>query len=114
MPYAAKKPCNKPGCGKLTNNRYCDQHTQDKSNYQHTKTVTQRGYGHAWRKLRRIVLARDKYLCQLCLKSGRVTEAQVVDHITPKAKGGTDNLDNLQSLCNHCHDHKTATEDSKG
>ena len=26
-----------------------------------------------------------------------------VDHIVPRAKGGTDHLDNLQLLCNHCN-----------
>lgn len=113
MPNAPKHPCNKPGCGALTNNRYCDKHYTNKSNYQHTKTSTQRGYGYAWQKLRIIILQRDKYLCQYCLRDGRVTQAQIVDHIKPKAKGGDDRQDNLQSLCRACHDHKTATKDSK-
>ena len=26
-----------------------------------------------------------------------------VDHIVPRAKGGTDHLDNLQLLCGHCN-----------
>ncbi len=116
MPQAPNKPCNQPGCGVLVSSkeRYCNTHYQDKSNYRHTKTNKQRGYGWQWQKIRKVALQRDRYLCQICLDNGRVTEAQVVDHIKPKAKGGGDDLNNLQSLCNKCHNHKTAREDSKG
>ena len=113
MPYKANKPCSYPGCGMLTTNRYCHKHKKDNSNYRHTLSSTQRGYGAAWRKLREHVFRRDSKLCQNCLKEGRITEATVVDHIKPKAIGGTDDMDNLQSLCRKCHDHKTATIDSK-
>ena len=83
--------------------------------YQKKKgNTTQRGYGHAWRKLRKQALERDLYLCQICLKSKRLTEATTVDHIKPKAFGGDDTLDNLQSLCDGCHKHKTATETKGG
>lgn len=70
----------------------------------------ERGYGTAWDKLRKVVLARDKFLCQACLKNGRVTQGNHVDHINPKAKGGTDDLDNLQCLCAECHEAKTTRE----
>ncbi len=33
-----------------------------------------------------------------------------VDHIIPKAAGGTDDDDNLESLCGDCHDAKSAAE----
>jgi 5-methylcytosine-specific restriction protein A len=33
-----------------------------------------------------------------------------VDHITPLAKGGTDEDDNLQLLCLACHEKKTRIE----
>ena len=36
--------------------------------------------------------------------------AKEVDHIITKAKGGTDDPDNLQSLCVQCHREKTARE----
>ena len=29
-----------------------------------------------------------------------------VDHVVPKSKGGTDHLENLQLLCNHCNSMK--------
>ena len=33
-----------------------------------------------------------------------------MDHITPKAKGGSDDEGNLQSLCKPCHEAKTTAE----
>lgn len=73
-------------------------------------TTTQRGYGWAWQKLRARILARDKGLCQPCLKLGRPVAARDVDHVVPKHRGGTDDDTNLQSLCGPCHDAKTAKE----
>jgi 5-methylcytosine-specific restriction protein A len=74
------------------------------------RSTTERGYGYAWQKVRRRVLARDKGLCQSCMKSGRVRQATEVDHIVRKADGGGDAPDNLQSLCTLCHEAKTRDE----
>ena len=76
-------------------------------NYTQGKTTTQRGYGHAWRKQRGKALERDGYICQECKTRHIITPATDVDHIIEKAHGGTDDLDNLQSLCNPCHKDKT-------
>jgi 5-methylcytosine-specific restriction protein A len=35
-----------------------------------------------------------------------------VDHITPKAKDGTDDPENLQAICIECHKAKTKAERS--
>lgn len=72
-----------------------------------------RGYGYAWEKLRAQALDRDNGLCVPCTGKGRVTIATQVDHRTAKAQGGTDDLSNLQSICDACHREKTAREDSK-
>jgi 5-methylcytosine-specific restriction protein A len=72
-----------------------------------------RGYGTAWDKVRAIVLERDHHLCRPCLGNGHITEAREVDHILPKFKGGTDNPDNLQSICTDCHRTKTAAESAE-
>jgi len=69
-----------------------------------------RGYGAAWVRLRTTILARDNHLCQPCLRNGRPTVANEVDHITPKASGGTDNPDNLEAICTPCHADKTKRE----
>lgn len=50
-------------------------------------------------RLRKAVLERDNYQCQNCLKKGRLD----VHHFIPVKRGGTDNLDNLISLCHPCH-----------
>lgn len=49
-------------------------------------------------------------LCRMCRAKGRVTEAKHVDHIIPIEQGGTDDPDNLQSLCISCHAEKTAKD----
>lgn len=73
-----------------------------------------RGYGTKWQKLRNRIIERDKGLCQSCLADGMLTHAYAVDHITPKALGGTDDESNLQALCRPCHATKTAKEGARG
>lgn len=46
------------------------------------------------------VLKRDEYKCRLCGQSGVPLE---VDHIVPANRGGSDQLDNLQTLCFACN-----------
>lgn len=62
-----------------------------------------------WRKgdQRRARWLRAHPLCVACKLEGYFTPATEVDHIVPLAKGGADDLGNLQSLCHDCHDAKT-------
>jgi len=46
------------------------------------------------------VLKRAGGRCQLCHTNDRPLH---VDHIRPRSKGGTNELDNLQALCNECN-----------
>lgn len=69
-----------------------------------------RGYGAEWERLRAEAMRRDERLCQPCLAAGRTTPGTQVDHVTPKAYGGTDDLANLQTICDACHRSKTARE----
>lgn len=69
-----------------------------------------RGYGTAWEKLRKRILARDKHLCQPCKRANRIKAGNHVDHIKPKAKGGTDDEGNLEVICHCCHQDKTIRE----
>ena len=63
-----------------------------------------------WRKLRKMKLDQDP-VCEICRKQGKLTPAQMVDHIVPINKGGAPlDLDNLQSLCNACHAVKSARD----
>jgi 5-methylcytosine-specific restriction endonuclease McrA len=43
------------------------------------------------------VLARDRYVCQLC--GAPATE---VDHVVRVADGGSDHPDNLRAICGRC------------
>ncbi|MBI5416662.1 HNH endonuclease [Candidatus Poribacteria bacterium] len=49
-------------------------------------------------------LQRDSFKCIACgrapINDGIILH---VDHIIPKSKGGTDSLDNLQTLCSNCN-----------
>ena len=75
-----------------------------------TASRHERGYGSAWVRLREVILRRDLYLCQPCQKAGRTTPATAVDHIRPKASGGSDEAGNLQAICRECHADKTRDE----
>lgn len=110
-------PCRQYRCPNIVKRKhkgYCDEHADQRSNWtkrpDRSGSTTKRGYGHAWRKLRAQVLERDGYLCVACQQAGRYVPATDVDHIVPKSKGGTDELSNLQSLCNPHHKAKTANE----
>lgn len=62
-------------------------------------------YGGDWPRIRAEHLAMER-ACRSC---GR--PANEVDHIVERRAGGTDDDDNLQSLCKPCHSRKTrATE----
>lgn len=76
----------------------------------HKTSRHERGYGAAWVKARDRIMTRDMHLCQPCWRKGRPTQATAVDHITPKAKGGTDDEANLEATCDRCHKAKTQAE----
>jgi hypothetical protein len=52
-----------------------------------------------------LVIKRDRYRCRICNRSGVELE---VDHIVPVSLGGSDRLDNLQTLCQDCNRGKGA------
>lgn len=119
MPSAAPRPCRYPGCGALVRDGsgYCTAHqasAKKRTGFSKTLSRHERGYGAAWDKLRKVVLARDCGLCQPCMAAARVTPGNIVDHIIAKAEGGTDDLGNLQVICKPCHVKKTATEAARG
>ncbi len=53
-------------------------------------------------EIRAIVFERDGHLCQHC----GTTERLSLDHIYPKSLGGSDEIDNLQTLCVSCNSRK--------
>ena len=60
-----------------------------------------------WGSIRRAVLERDWHECKACGVSGVPLE---VDHVVPTFEGGSDDVDNLVTLCSDCHLVKTNRE----
>lgn len=67
---------------------------------------TPRTRGRKWMEMRSVWLMQHP-LCKYCQHKGRISLATEVDHIHPLFKGGTDDPNNLQSLCHDCHVNKT-------
>jgi 5-methylcytosine-specific restriction protein A len=74
--------------------------------------TVQRKRGWAGVQDRQRIRARDNGLCQECLRKNRVSTGHPVDHIVPLWKGGSDDDSNKETLCDPCHDAKTAREAS--
>lgn len=58
------------------------------------------------RALRHEVFKKSNYTCAECGKTNKET-ILCVDHIIPVSQGGTDELDNLQCLCEECNQAKS-------
>ena len=105
MPRKPQRPCRYPGCGRLSDGPYCEEHRKaerDEYNRYRRPADSNKKYGRAWKRIR------DRYaaahpLCELCLKEGRLTPVEEVHHIVPLSQGGTHRNDNLMSLCQSCH-----------
>lgn len=62
---------------------------------------------HVPRGMRREVFKRDNYTCCECGARKSDGATLHVDHVIPVSKGGTDELDNLQTLCSDCNLNKS-------
>jgi 5-methylcytosine-specific restriction enzyme A len=63
-------------------------------------------------EVRKYVFQRDNYQCQSCGKKASETELSI-DHIIPLAQGGKNDISNLQTLCQHCNQHKSDKTDNR-
>lgn len=78
VPRSPKKPCAYPGCPRLTDRRFCQEHEKldrDRYNKYERNPDVNRKYGRAWKRIR------DRYaaahpLCEQCLKEGRLTSVE--------------------------------------
>jgi len=112
MPYRPKRPCSHPGCPKLTNGRFCEEHAKQEEKryekYDRDPTMKKR-YGRSWKRIRDLYIAAHP-LCEQCHKLGQFTPATEVHHIKPLSQGGDNDFLNLMSLCTSCHSAITARE----
>ncbi len=58
------------------------------------------------KELRKTVMERDNYTCQICGKYMPDEVGLQIDHITPVSKGGKTVLSNLQVTCSKCNSRK--------
>ena len=106
------RPCRHPGCPELTREGYCPAHKPAKAP-RRSSAQWHGWYGlDVWKNdLRPTQLLRGPF-CRECAKAGRRTLATRVDHVRPHRGDWalfTDRA-NLQSLCERCHNAKTARE----
>lgn len=67
--------------------------------------LTAAGSTRLWRNTRPAVLERDGYRCHWCGQA-----ANTVDHLIPRARGGTDDPANLVAACGTCNSRRGAEE----
>jgi hypothetical protein len=70
-----------------------------RKNYQKTK------YTDEWAKARAACLKRDKNTCQRCDRKGNHDRKLTAHHLIPRAEDGPNELSNLITLCDPCHDY---------
>ena len=80
---------------------------EDYQNYWFRKKKKTRQRTHIPRGLRHEVFKRDNYTCQECGATKKDGAKLHIDHIIPVSQGGTDELDNLQTLCDKCNLNKS-------
>jgi len=118
MPLRPPTVCSTPGCYAvvLGGKGKCHKHKKAVGweSDRNRGTRQQRGYGKEWYRVRDLRMGMDKGLCQPCLRKGKFTAATEVDHRVPKSQGGTDDIDNLESICRACHKAKTQAESVVG
>jgi 5-methylcytosine-specific restriction protein A len=55
LPYKPKRPCSYPGCPKLTEGRFCEEHQKtidDHYNKYERDPATRKHYGRRWKRIR--------------------------------------------------------------
>ena len=105
MPRKPKRPCSYPGCPKLTDGRFCEEHTK-LMNKRYEKygrnPAVHRRYGRAWKRIRDSYVKTHPF-CEICYGKGILLPVEEVHHKKPLSEGGTHDRGNLISLCKSCH-----------
>ncbi|MFL6314790.1 MAG: HNH endonuclease [Terriglobales bacterium] len=109
MPNAPAVACR---CGTLN----CEKHSAKANAAQYDRwrgSAASRGYDRNWsQRIRPTVLRRDP-ICRDPFGIECINQSKIVDHIIPKASGGSDSIEhNLQGVCDSCHNRKIRLEQS--
>ncbi len=105
-----KKYCTASGCNSLIDikDKYCSNHSNSNYNKSYDKLRSKDKHrsfirSDRWKRIRLKYLQTNP-ICELCNE----VQAVLVDHITERKDGGcVDCIDNLQSLCQLCHNRKS-------
>jgi 5-methylcytosine-specific restriction endonuclease McrA len=62
--------------------------------------------------VRKYVFERDHYCCKSCGRNNQQTEL-TIDHIIPLARGGSNDISKLQTLCRRCNIRKRDSLDPR-
>jgi 5-methylcytosine-specific restriction enzyme A len=120
MPHRPRSICRQPGCNRKASDRFCDEHRQAYGGF--GKRPTHPFYNsRIWKHPRTGLRARQlraEPTCRECRAAGRYEPAAVADHVKRWQSGSTEtemwelftDPDNLQSLCTHHHNVKSAKE----
>lgn len=94
--------CRHWGCKKLIylGDGYCDAH-RPKPKQSTNAPLRQNA---EYKKAREIILTKYPH-CQKCWMEGKLVKGSC-DHIKPLAQGGTNDVENMQSLCVSCNSSK--------
>ncbi|MGN1114365.1 MAG: HNH endonuclease [Oscillospiraceae bacterium] len=105
MPYKPKQPCAYPGCSRLSDGRYCEEHRRlvahNYDKYSRDPKIRKK-YGYSWKRIRDRY-AKEHPFCELCYAKGILNPVDEVHHKIPLSQGGTHDVSNLMSLCRSCH-----------
>ena len=106
VPRKPRRPCSYPGCPRLTEGRYCEEHKKladrQYDRYSRDKAARRMYASSDWKRIRARFLAAHP-LCERCRQEGLLTKATEVHHILPLRHGGTHDEKNLMALCKPCH-----------
>jgi len=108
MPTSAPRQCKHHGCGVLVKDgtSRCAAH---KLAQWVKRPEVKRMTGRALQRARHALFNREP-LCRECASKGYTVPATQRDHIKPLTEGGSDDDDNIQPLCDACHDVKSKAE----
>ena len=105
VPSKPKRPCSHPGCPRLTNGRFCEEHAKaEAKRYEQydRDPETRRRYGRVWKRIRDAYVQQHP-VCELCQQDGRLVPTAEMHHKTPLAEGAPHARENLIALCKACH-----------